>query len=99
LAAIDYEEVALDVPVLEFGLDSLVAIELKNWLTRTFNTSNIETGEILGMPSIDALAVMVAERSSLVKNATSACRREGRSARPQLRMLQANEEVTKTSST
>lgn len=65
LAAIDYEEVALDVPILEFGLDSLVAIELKNWLTKTFSTTTIETFEILGMPSIKALAELVAQRSHL----------------------------------
>ncbi|CZT12486.1 related to lovastatin nonaketide synthase [Rhynchosporium agropyri] len=65
LAAIDYEEVALDVPILDFGLDSLVAIELKNWLTRTFSTTTIETSEMFGMPSIDALADMVTQRSHL----------------------------------
>lgn len=66
LAAIDYDEIDLDIPILEFGLDSLVAIELKNFLQRTFSTTTLETSEILGLPSIKALADLVAERSQLV---------------------------------
>jgi len=71
LAAMDLEEVGVDLPILDFGLDSLVAIELKNWLTRTFDTTAIETSEILSMPSIKALATMVAQRSQLVTTTES----------------------------
>jgi hypothetical protein len=62
--AVDYAEINLDAPILDFGLDSLVAIELKNWITRTFQ-SQMETSEILGMPSIRALAEATAHRSTL----------------------------------
>lgn len=66
LVAVEYSEIELDTPILDFGLDSLVAIELKNWITRTFRTTTIDTSEILGMPGIRALAKLAAERSSLV---------------------------------
>ena len=72
LIAIEYVDIEFDTPILEFGLDSLVAIELKNWITRTFQTTTIDTAQILGMSGIKALAVLVAERSSLVTTTSRA---------------------------
>lgn len=39
---------------------------LQNFLQRAFSTTTLETSEILGLPSIHALADLVAQRSSLV---------------------------------
>ena len=59
------EEISQNQPLSEIGFDSLVSIELKNWLLRTFD-SPIQTAEISGAPSIVALAAMTTERSRIV---------------------------------
>ena len=59
------EDVSPDVSMESFGLDSLVAIELKNWLVRTFQTT-LQTSEVLDAPDIASLARTIALRSKLV---------------------------------
>lgn len=59
------EEVSQNQPLYEIGFDSLVSIELKNWLLRTFE-SPVQTAEISGASSIIALAAMTTSRSNLV---------------------------------
>lgn len=59
------EEISPDVSMEEFGLDSLVAIELKNWLVRTFQTV-LQTSEVSDAPNIATLAKKIALRSKLV---------------------------------
>jgi hypothetical protein len=66
LIAVDYADIELDAPIVDFGLDSLVAIELKTWITRTFQTTTMETSEILGMSSTRALAQLTAQRSTVI---------------------------------
>lgn len=66
LIAMNAEDIASEAPISSFGLDSLVAIELKNWITRTFSAA-IQTSEIFDMPSIQELAKIVTERSAIVK--------------------------------
>lgn len=51
--------------MLDFGLDSLVAIELRNWITRQFEAP-LQSSEILADQTIYDLAKKVASRSSLV---------------------------------
>jgi len=48
----------------EFGIDSLVAIELKNWLVRTFQVS-VQTSEVFEAPSITSLGKLIAARSKI----------------------------------
>lgn len=63
------EDVSPDVSMESFGLDSLVAIELKNWLVRTFQTT-LQTSEVLDAPDIASLARTIALRSKLVAKDT-----------------------------
>ena len=46
LVAVPIEHVALDSPLGNLGIDSLVAIELKNWTVRTFRAT-VSTSDIL----------------------------------------------------
>ena len=65
LVAVAYEEVDLQRSVVEFGLDSLVLIELKNWIAQKFQAT-LQVSEISDAKHIIALAVTVAGRSALV---------------------------------
>jgi hypothetical protein len=58
LVALDYDEIGLDMPLEGFGLDSLVAIEFKNWIGRNISAS-MQTSEILDTPNIHTLSKLV----------------------------------------
>ncbi|CZR60866.1 related to polyketide synthase [Phialocephala subalpina] len=75
LVALEAEDISMDVTMAEFGLDSLVAIELKNWIARNLQ-AQIQTIEILDMPSIRHLATTVIERSALVTKPVQAAAAE-----------------------
>lgn len=59
------EDINPAVSLDEFGIDSLVAIELKNWLVRTFQVA-VQTSEIVDASSIASLGMTIASRSKLV---------------------------------
>lgn len=59
------EEIRVEQSLATIGLDSLVSIELKNWLVRTFQV-NLQTSELGGAGSIMALTATIASRSKLV---------------------------------
>ena len=65
LLAVDLDYINLDSPIENLGLDSLIAIELKAWITRTLQAA-MQTSEILDTANIRSLATTVAKRSSLV---------------------------------
>ncbi|KAG9250059.1 uncharacterized protein F5Z01DRAFT_731189 [Emericellopsis atlantica] len=65
------EEISPDVSMDSFGLDSLVAIELKNFLVRTFQAT-LQTSEVLDAPNIVSLAKTIILRSKLVSRETDA---------------------------
>ncbi|KAI9689893.1 MAG: Type I Iterative PKS [Bathelium mastoideum] len=65
LLALEYDMVSWDTSMADFGLDSLIAIELKNWIGRTLQAA-IQTSEVLDAASIRALTKIIAERSSLL---------------------------------
>ena len=67
LMALDPDEISMEIPVANLGLDSLIAVELKNWIGGTLHAA-IQTSEILDMPNILALASRVLQRSVLVTN-------------------------------
>lgn len=59
------EDIRVDQSLATIGLDSLVSIELKNWMVRTFQV-NLQTSELGGAGSIMALSATVASRSKLI---------------------------------
>ena len=67
LLAVDVENINLESPIENLGLDSLIAIELKAWITRTLSAA-MQTSEILDTQNIRSLAMTVAKRSSLVSS-------------------------------
>lgn len=63
--AVPVEEINPDIAMDSFGLDSLVAIELKNYLMRTFQVA-LQTSEVLDATNIRSLAHTIIPRSRLV---------------------------------
>ncbi|KAI3553359.1 hypothetical protein CABS03_12727 [Colletotrichum abscissum] len=59
------DDIKVDQSLSSIGLDSLVSIELKNWMVRTFQV-NLQTSELGGGGSIMALTAIVASRSKLI---------------------------------
>ncbi|KAK6345704.1 hypothetical protein TWF718_007613 [Orbilia javanica] len=51
-------------PVQAYGVDSLQTMELRGWFLKTLR-SDVPTFEILGAPSLNALAMIIGERSTL----------------------------------
>ncbi|OBT81690.1 Type I Iterative Polyketide synthase (PKS) [Pseudogymnoascus sp. 03VT05] len=82
------DEINLEAPLGELGLDSLVAIELKNWLVRTFHAA-VQTSEVVDALSITKLAQVTASRSKLVHTSLGGLRGDDGEA-------EAEEEVTET---
>ncbi|OIW26902.1 beta-ketoacyl synthase domain-containing protein [Coniochaeta ligniaria NRRL 30616] len=56
-----------DVPIAALGLDSLVSIELKNWVKHTFRTP-LQISELSGAQSMLALAKVIVSRMNLKTN-------------------------------
>ena len=59
------EEISTNKPVVALGLDSLVAVEVRSWITKELDTK-ISTMELMTSPSIKALADVVVARSSVL---------------------------------
>ena len=57
----------VDIPIVQLAIDSLVSIELKNWLSRTFQAP-VQASEIAGALSIKALAKLLASRSMCISD-------------------------------
>lgn len=62
---LEADDVGPHQPLSSFGLDSLVSIELKNWMVRTFKVT-IQASEITSSPSIIHLAETLASRSKIL---------------------------------
>ncbi|KAN0092149.1 BcPKS8, polyketide synthase [Hyaloscypha variabilis] len=59
------EEMDAAKPIVVYGLDSLVAIEIRNWITRELEAS-LQVLELLTSSSITALAETILKKSKLV---------------------------------
>lgn len=59
------EEVVPEKPLAAYTLDSLVAIEMRDWLTDELE-ADVPLLELMKNSSLTALAIFITERSSLV---------------------------------
>ncbi|KAL3465725.1 hypothetical protein BJX64DRAFT_285328 [Aspergillus heterothallicus] len=64
--ALDAEDINKDMSIASLGLDSLLAIEFKNWLVRT-TQAPVQTSEVLDAPSLLQLVETIMKRSKLVQ--------------------------------
>jgi hypothetical protein len=62
-------EIEADLPLSQYGVDSLVAVELRNWLNNTIK-AKVAIFEIIQAPSVTGLAGLIVGRSSLVTDVT-----------------------------
>ena len=65
LLLIAMEDVDTKKPVVAYGLDSLVAVELRNWITTELDAT-VPLMELMNSPSMNALARKIATRSKSV---------------------------------
>ncbi|KAH8658350.1 polyketide synthase [Xylariales sp. PMI_506] len=65
LLAVPPEDIRTDRSVASHGMDSLVAVELRNWTT-TFLEAQVQTFELMSSMSFSDLALMIAKRSHLI---------------------------------
>ena len=65
LLGVEEGAINLRVPLAELGFDSLIAVELRNWLTRKF-ASALQTSEIPSASDSFALARKIVKRSKLI---------------------------------
>ena len=69
------EDVDPTKPVVAYGLDSLVAVELRNWMTIELG-AGVPLMEVMNSPSIEGLAEKLAARSDFVDRALFAAGEE-----------------------
>jgi aryl carrier-like protein len=68
--ALDPDEIQGRAAAIDIGLDSLLAIEFKNWVVRTMQAP-IQTSEILDAPSLVQLTQLIVQRSKLCQKPSS----------------------------
>ena len=71
LSMIPVEDISETRPMSDFGMDSLVAVEMRNWLFREMD-STVPILELLANNPLSALAMKIAKRSKLVNPAVLA---------------------------
>jgi hypothetical protein len=65
--AIPPKGVDVSLPMAYYGVDSLVAVEVRNWLSATAH-AELSTFDIMQSPSLAALAMQVAEKSQYCRD-------------------------------
>ncbi|KAL9616313.1 MAG: hypothetical protein Q9160_008808 [Pyrenula sp. 1 TL-2023] len=66
LSMISVEDIHYNKPITDFGMDSLVAVELRNWLFKELDAT-MTILELLANVSFSSLLLKITKRSSLVK--------------------------------
>ncbi|KAL2821621.1 hypothetical protein BJX63DRAFT_427619 [Aspergillus granulosus] len=61
-------DISLDQSVSSYGVDSLIAVELRSWILK-YLQAQVQTLELLGASSIQSLCQLITKRSQLVLNA------------------------------
>ena len=70
ITMLDLDSIDLETPLFDYGLDSLTAAELKNWILKELEAP-IQASEILDESSIRSLGTKVASRSRLIERSAS----------------------------
>ena len=83
LTMLDPDSIDLEAPLLDYGLDSLTAAELKNWIHRELKAP-LQASEILDESSISSLSAKVASRSKLIPNSPCGSLNINKDERPQV---------------
>jgi NADP-dependent 3-hydroxy acid dehydrogenase YdfG len=65
------EDIDVAAPIVKYGLDSLVAIEIRNWIIRELEAS-LQVLELLTSTSITALAMTIVTKSKLCSHTSAA---------------------------
>lgn len=71
MMSIPVDDVRPDTCIADLGVDSLVAVELRNWISKEVQAS-VPVLDIIGSPSLAALSEVIAKGSQLVKSTISA---------------------------
>lgn len=66
LSMIPIEEITVDRPLAEFGMDSLVAVEMRNWVAKELD-ANMSVLELLANEAMETLCGKILARSRLVR--------------------------------
>ena len=95
ITAFDPAMLSLESPLVDLGLDSLLAIEMKNWISLEFEAL-VQASEILDESSVSTLSLKVASRSKLIARVDSenwdragATAIQNGDGSPKLKMLQS----------
>ena len=67
ILGIPSEDININKPMESYGVDSLVAVELKNWFTKTLH-NEMAVFEILGASSIEAIGFTIARKYQFENN-------------------------------
>ncbi|KAM4060065.1 acyl transferase domain-containing protein [Hirsutella rhossiliensis] len=66
LLAVPAKDILVDRSVASHGMDSLVAVELRNWIS-AFLEAHVQTVELMSSMSFTNLALLIAKRSHLIQ--------------------------------
>ena len=92
LTMLDPDSIDLEAPLLDYGLDSLTAAELKNWIHRELKAP-LQASEILDESSISSLSTKVASRSKLIPNSPCGSLNINKDERPQVAKSDPSQEA------
>ena len=93
--ALDREKVDLNILLRTLGMDSLITIELKNWIAKEFEAA-VQPSEILDHESIVALASTIRARSGLGRDSHDVGKEPGVILDDGLALQQAHDEQSFT---
>ncbi|KAF2024966.1 ketoacyl-synt-domain-containing protein [Setomelanomma holmii] len=65
LVTMSSDQVDLYAPLADLGLDSLIAIDFKNWIGRILGAT-LRTHEILEASGLDSISILIGERSTFI---------------------------------